>query len=265
MKFIHMDLGQRRRGDVVEVTLSGNAANVRLLDTSNLSRYRRGDRHTFHGGLAKQSPVRLPIPTDGRWHVAVDMQGLGGSTRASARVINGSALRPLPPIRETRTGLQNIADNMTELAGAVDDEREFDVFVSHASEDKNAVARPLAQALQASGLRVWYDEFELRVGDSLRRRIDAGIARSRFGVVVVSKSFFAKGWAQYELDGLVTMKVSGKQVLLPLWHEISMDDVRSASPSLADTVALRTSDYSIAEIANEIAAAVRRPRGSNTL
>jgi len=98
----------------------------------------------------------------------------------------------------------------------------------------------------------------LRVGDSLRRKIDAGIARSRFGVVVLSKAFFAKGWAQYELDGLVTMKVSGKQVLLPLWHEISMDEVRGASPTLADTVALRTSDYSIDEIAEEIGAVIRR-------
>jgi len=169
LKFIHSDLGHRQRGDVVEVTLSGNAANVRLLDSSNFSRYQRGDRHTYHGGLAKQSPVRIAIPSSGRWHAVVDMQGLGGSTNASFRVINGSALQPLPPIRETRPRLQTIADNMAEMVGAVDDEREFDVFVSHASEDKGAVARPLAQTLQGMGLRVWYDEFELRVGVRLIR------------------------------------------------------------------------------------------------
>jgi hypothetical protein len=63
---------------------------------------------------------------------------------------------------------------------------------------------------------VWYDEFELRIGDSLRRKIDAGITGSRFGIVVLPPRFFAKGWPQYELDGLVTMAVSGAQVLLTL-------------------------------------------------
>jgi hypothetical protein len=72
----------------------------------------------------------------------------------------------------------------------------------------------------------------------------------------LSHAFFAKDWPQYELDGLVTMSVSGKQVLLPLWHEISKDDVMHQSPSLADKVALRTSDYGIDEIAEEIAAVI---------
>jgi hypothetical protein len=256
-KFIHTDLGSRKRGDVVEVTLSGNAANVRLLDSTNFSQYRRGQRHTYHGGLAKRSPVRLGIPSSGHWHLAVDMQGLRGTTRAGVRVIPASALSPLPPIREQRPALVEIAENVAEVGPDDGDQaREFDVFISHASEDKDSIVRPLAQALQARSLDVWFDEFELRIGDSLRRKIDAGIARSRFGIVVLSHAFFAKEWPQYELDGLVTMSVSGKQVLLPLWHEISKDDVMSQSPSLADKVALRTSDYSIEEIAEEIAAVV---------
>lgn len=81
--------------------------------------------------------------------------------------------------------------------------------------------------------------------------------RSRFGIVVLSQPFFAKGWPQYELDGLVTMSVSGAQVLLPLWHGISKDEVVRHSPSLADKVALRTADYTIAEIAAEITSVVR--------
>jgi hypothetical protein len=139
----------------------------------------------------------------------------------------------------------------------VQDEREFDIFISHASEDKQAIVRPLALALRERGLEVWYDEFELKIGDSLRRKIDAGIARSRFGIVVLSKPFFAKGWTQYELDGLVTMAVNDRQVILPLWHEISKDEVLRQSPSLADKVALRTADHSTYEIAEEIAQVVR--------
>jgi hypothetical protein len=257
--FIHTDLGYQKRGDIVEVVLSGSAANVRLLDSSNFQRYRRGERHKYYGGLGSKSPVRLGIPHSGHWHVAVDVQGLRGTVRAGVSVVPAAALRPLPPIREHRSELAAIAANVADVAGTDRDEdadREFDVFISHATEDKDAIVRPLAHALQERGLSVWYDEFELRIGDSLRRKIDSGIARSRFGIVVLSHAFFAKSWPQYELDGLVTVAMTGKQVILPLWHEISKDEVIRQSPSLADKVALRTSDYSVAEIAEEIAAVV---------
>jgi hypothetical protein len=186
------------------------------------------------------------------------MQGLQGTTRASFRVIPASALSPLPPIQESTPQLRAIAENLAEMApGGNDDNRSYDVFISHATEDKDEVVRPLANSLTDSGLSVWYDEFELRIGSSLRLNIDSGISRSRFGIIVLSPSFFAKSWPQYELDGLVTMAVSGKQVLLPLWHKISKDEVVRHSPSLADKVALRTADYTIDEIAAEIGSVVR--------
>ena len=251
--FLKYDLGQCQRGDVVEVTLT-RPANVRLLDSTNFQKYRRAQKHTLHGGLAKKSPARMPIPRTGHWIVVVDMQGLRGNTRASVRKIPAAALQPLPPIRAGPPELAGIAQALAEETGGAD--RDFDVFISHASEDKDNLVRGLAHALSQRGLEVWYDEFELRVGDSLRRKIDAGIARSRFGIVVLSSAFFAKGWAQYELDGLVTMAVSGRQVLLPLWHGVSKDEVVSYSPSLADRVALRTADSTIEEIADELAAVV---------
>jgi hypothetical protein len=130
--------------------------------------------------------------------------------------------------------------------------REYDVFISHASEDKEAVVRPLANALREGGLRVWYDEFELRIGDSLRRKIDLGLAKSRFGVVVLSRAFFGKGWPNYELDGMVTRAVSGEQVLLPVWHEITKKEVIDYSPSLADKLARSTGTHTVEEIATEI-------------
>ena len=266
-QFIQSDLGYRNRGDVLEVSLT-SGANVRLLDPSNFERYKQGERHQYHGGLAKQTPVHIGIPSSGRWYAVVDMQGLRGSTRAGFRVINAEALQPLPPIPPTRPisqrrdELAGIAENLVASAPLEESNRDFDVFISHATEDKQEVVRPLALGLQSRGLSVWFDEFELRIGDSLRRKIDAGISRSRFGVVVLSKSFFAKSWPQYELDGLVTMAVSGRQVLLPLWHNISKDEVVQASPSLADKVALRTADYCIDEIAAEIAAVVSRTGGT---
>ena len=108
------------------------------------------------------------------------------------------------------------------------------MFISHAAEDKDALVRPLAHALREYGLSVWYEEFALRIGDDLCRKIDTGISRSRFGIIILSPAFFAKLWPQYELYGLVTMATSGKQVLLPLWHGISKNEVVRQSPSLAD-------------------------------
>jgi len=114
---------------------------------------------------------------------------------------------------------------------------DWDVFVSHASEDKEEFARPLAQALQDHGLRVWFDEFTLRVGDSLRRSIDRGLSRSRYGVVVISPAFLEKEWPQKELDGLVAQEVDGRKVILPVWHRIDASLLRRHSPTLADRLA----------------------------
>ncbi len=264
-KFIHSDLGFRNQGDVVVVSLSGSAANVRLLDPFNYSQYQQGQQHQYHGGLAQHSPVRIPIPHGGFWHAVVDMQGLQGTVNAGFRVIPAEVLRPLPPIQQSpappavsRT-IQEVMENAAASQSDIETV-EYDIFISHAAEDKDAVARPLATALDSRGVTVWYDEFELRVGDSLRRKIDAGIAASRFGLVVLSHAFFAKGWTQYELDGLVTRTVGGEQVLLPVWHEISKDQVAAASPSLADKVALKTSDSTIEEMADEIAAVISDAR-----
>src|SRR5690348_17350195 len=97
-----------------------------------------------------------------------------------------------------------------------------DVFVSHASEDKDAVARPLAEELRRRGLDVWFDEFTLGLGDSLTESIDHGLANSRLGVVIVSPRFIAKRWPRRELQGLVIRQMSGRRkVILPVWHEVT--------------------------------------------
>ncbi len=133
-----------------------------------------------------------------------------------------------------------------------------DVFISHASEDKQAVARPLADLLIDRGIEVWYDDFTLTVGDSLRRSIDRGLAGSRFGVIILSTHFFRKEWPQAELDGLVAkQRASGSKVILPIWHRVTKDDVLAASPTLADLKALNTGVMTLAEIADEIAAVAK--------
>lgn len=86
MKFNHYDLGHIDCGSIVEVELSGNVANLRLMDTSNFNNYKAGRRYRYQGGLAKESPVRLQVPISGHWHLAVDMQGLSGTVSSSVCV-----------------------------------------------------------------------------------------------------------------------------------------------------------------------------------
>lgn len=257
MKFTHYDLRHRSRGTAVEVTLRGSAANVRLLDNLNFQNYKAGRRHKYIGGLARRSPVRLVVPHNGHWHITVDMQGLRGQTHSSIRILPNA----LPPIQEhTLAPLSPLVRDTTPINGTAPmggSEYTYDVFISHATEDKDDVVRPLAQALIDQNLRLWYDEFELRIGDSLRRKIDIGLAQSRFGIVVLSHAFFQKNWPQYELDGLVTREMAGDQVILPLWHRITKEEIIFHSPSLADKIARNTSNSTIAEIAQEIAGVIQ--------
>lgn len=259
MKFIHSDLGMRKGGEVVEITLSGSAANVRLMDSSNFSNYKSGRRHSYYGGHAKRSPVRLRIPRAGHWHVAVDTGGLPGNVRAAFRVLPGV----LPGLKEAPLSSVPSLLHRAAETGSADDERQYDVFISHASEDKDEVVRPLANALRDLGLSVWYDEFELKIGDSLRRKIDRGVAMSKFGVIVLSEKFFGKGWTNYELDGLVTRQNTGEQVLLPVWHNVTKKQVIDFSPSLADKVARSTATHTVEEIAAEIAELIVGPQAEH--
>lgn len=248
MKYTVYDLGQCRRGERIQVSLQGNAANVRLMDSSNYSSYRTGRRHRYYGGLVKRSPIVLTVPSSGHWYITIDLAGLAGSVRSSIRRLPA----PLPVYDEP--SLSSVPTLVRPFQNEEDGTViEYDVFISHASEDKEAVVRPLANALVQRGLRVWYDEFELKIGDSLRHKIDKGLVNSRFGIVVLSRDFIKKGWTNYELDGIISKAVSGEQVMLPIWHEITKQEIIAYSPSLADKVARNTSSYTIDEIANEIA------------
>jgi hypothetical protein len=132
----------------------------------------------------------------------------------------------------------------------------FDVFISHASEDKEEFVRPLAAALAAMGLRVWFDEWTLTLGDGLRKRIDEGLVASDFGVVVLSRHFFAKNWTQAELEGLFAKEMEGRKVILPIWHNITEKDLLQHSPMLAGKLAAPTNE-GVESVARKIYAAVR--------
>lgn len=144
-------------------------------------------------------------------------------------------------------------ERIATLSWVESNNKDYDVFISHASDDKEEFVRPLAEELRNNNIKVWYDEFELQLGDSLRKKIDLGLKNSKFGLVILSTAFFNRPWTDYELNGFLAREMNSMKVILPIWHKISKDEVLRFSPPLADKVALKSSDMSVNEIASEIA------------
>jgi chromosomal replication initiation ATPase DnaA len=135
---------------------------------------------------------------------------------------------------------------------SVESPKEYDVFISHSSEDKEGFVRPLVDELKKLNIKVWYDEFELKIGDSLRESLDKGLKNSKYGIVVLSTSFFNRNWTKYELNSFVSREMNGKKVILPIWHKVTKDEVQNFSLSLADKVALNSSTSSKKQMAEQI-------------
>lgn len=113
------------------------------------------------------------------------------------------------------------------------------LFLSHAFEDKADFVRPLAEALRTD-FNVWYDEYQLKLGDSLLEKINSGLASSDYGIVVLSSSFFSKRWPQAELDGLFSLEAAKGKVILPVWKDVNEAEVRAFSPILAGRLGVST-------------------------
>ena len=139
----------------------------------------------------------------------------------------------------------------------------WDAFISHAYEDKDTIARPLAQALSDMGLSVWYDEFTLTAGDNLSKSINHGLENSKYGIGIVSDRFLAKKWPQRELAGFFAKEGEAK-VIIPVWHGVTEETVRTHSPILADRVALRSS-AGMDELVKDLLRAMNLPFGGSEL
>ena len=130
------------------------------------------------------------------------------------------------------------------------DEAEYDVFISHASEDKEPFVEELVHALRDRDIRVWYDSINIGWGDSLRTQIDSGLKKSTFGIVILSENYIKKGWTQYELEGLFNIEMTKGKTILPIWHNITKQQVMDFSATLAGRKALTTATMTADEIAD---------------
>lgn len=129
--------------------------------------------------------------------------------------------------------------------------KEWDAFLSHATEDKEAFVAQLAKELERRGFKIWYDDFCLKVGDSLRESIERGLVSSRYAIVILSHSFFGKEWPQKELSALVAQESVQSRKILPVWFGITRSDVLRYAPTLADRFAA-IADHGVEVVTNKL-------------
>ncbi len=132
-------------------------------------------------------------------------------------------------------------------------------FISHDSRDKDALVRQLAAEMSKSMCPVWYDEYSLRIGDSLRASIEKGLKETRKCIVILSPNFLLnEGWGKAEFDSIYTREIIQKNnVLLPVWHNVGVKEVYEYSPRLADRVGL-SSQLGVEELARRLVVAVKQ-------
>lgn len=213
---------------------------------------------------------------NGSWRIALtntlrDYREIGDVDDYLVRVVrNAERTGQTPALLATQAFPQPLASGLTLTRPitpptptvAAPPPSSWDVFISHASEDKKDVARPLSMALTALKYRVWLDENELKIGDHLLESIDHALEGCRHGVVILSPAFFAKQWPRRELDALTTREISGgEKVVLPVWHTVGRDDVASYSLPLADRVAGNT-EHGMDRLAARIAESLGPPTAS---
>ncbi|WP_342542725.1 toll/interleukin-1 receptor domain-containing protein [Paenisporosarcina sp. FSL H8-0542] len=132
--------------------------------------------------------------------------------------------------------------------------KEYDVFISHASEDKQAFVEPLTKALKSAGIKTWYDADQIGWGESIRQSLDRGLINSRFCIVVLSSDFFRKHWAgTYELNAIFQrVAIEQNSLILPIWHNITLEEISRDNLTLPDIKALNSSIHNLEQIVNEM-------------
>ena len=130
-------------------------------------------------------------------------------------------------------------------------------FIAHDSRDKKEVAEPIAVGLQKRMCPVWYDEFSLRVGASLRESIEKGIKEAETCIVILSPHFFSNdGWSKAEFDSIYSREIiEKKRVILPVWHGVSKEDVYNYCPMLVDRFGV-TTELGIDEVVRRLHVAI---------
>jgi len=128
--------------------------------------------------------------------------------------------------------------------------KKYNAFVSYASEDES-FATELVGALKSRGFKIWYAQSNLSVGQNILDSIEEGMSQSTYGILILSKSYFNKGWPTFEFNTLMRSSIEKKTRLLPIWHGVTKEEVEKFNLGLAGIHALK-SDYPLRKLVEEL-------------
>lgn len=134
----------------------------------------------------------------------------------------------------------------------------YDVFISHAYEDKSSFVNELAVSLKTKGLRVWYSGSELKLGDNITTSVNHALKEAKFGIVIISPIYLKKRWAMNELNALFSSETDHNRIL-PILHNITVAEIRKHLPVLADRYAI-SSEKGMQIVTNKVLQVVKGKR-----
>jgi len=169
------------------------------------------------------------IRTDDRVHYQIEVSRMADARRVVTGLPSDDLFDAQPPGR-----LAAYIPKSTE---------EFDAFLCHASEDKDAIVRPFADAMTEIDLKPWFDEGQVKWGDNLVTKIQYGLSKSRFAVVFLSEAFLAKKWPDTELNTALSLEIGGKTFVLPILIGLTHETLQARYPMVSAKVYREVSDY----------------------
>lgn len=187
---------------------------------------------------------------DVRAHIRVTLLDLAdkGLIRTHDGVSYDIDVRRMSDAKRVVAGLpsDDLFDNppATQLAASMAKSTgEYDAFLCHASEDREALVAPFATAMVAAELKPWIDQKNLKWGDDLVARIQEGLSCSRFVIVFITKAFLAKRWPEKELNTALSMEIGGRTVVLPVLAGLTHDTLQSRYPIVSAKLYMEVSPY----------------------
>lgn len=188
------------------------------------------------------SSYSLPV-SNGTSRSSFGGSSAGGRARwsrsGSSVVYTPAQIRTLTPVRE----------NVEKLAAQPELR---DVFLCHAWDDRQGVAKELHDLLESMGVSVWFSEKDVTLGTHVLRAIDKGLANSRVGIVLVTPALLrripSEGIAEKELSALLA-----RDQLVPIVHNTTYEALRNVSPLLGSRSGLSTAEESMKDVAAKLA------------
>lgn len=205
-------------------------------------------RSSYRSYTSYSSPSYYSSPTPSLSSGEGGSSGGGGGSR-SARPRWSPANSPVSYTAEEVAALDRYRSKVETVGPRAES---YDLFLCHAWDDRRETATELHNLLEAEDVSVWFSEKDIVLGQPFMREIDKGLAKTRIGLVLITPAFLRRiesgGVSEKELSELLS-----RDLLIPVAHGVTYDEIRSVSPLLGSRNGLSTEEDPMEAIAKKVA------------